>query len=96
KECVNGSTDKNKSISDQSKFFDEMLVEITLAQLKEILFTAVESMCKQLISKDYTLSNEEGDRIFGEAMKALPYFGGMIINYPEINASNRGRRRRLI
>lgn len=80
KECVNGSTDKNKSISDQSKSVDEMLVEITLAQLKEILFTAVESMCKQLISKDYELSDKEREEIFGEAIRALPYFGGIISN----------------
>jgi len=84
---VKGSKYKNKSISDQSKPVNEMLNGMTPDELKRIMCTVAQDICKNLVYINYQLSLEE-------AIEALPHLGE-IINNSESNALNSGALKKI-
>jgi hypothetical protein len=77
-EYIKRFRDENKSISDLSKFSDEMLKKMMPAQLKEIMLTVLQIICKQLINKDYQLSHKESEENVEKVIKELPHLGVLI------------------
>jgi len=84
---------KDKNISGPRKSADEMENEMTPDEWNIIICAFVESICKQLISRDYELSNE-GEENFKEAIRELPYFGWIISNC-ESNPLISGTQKRI-